>query len=220
MKIEAFTRQVEVFVKDLKSPEARSARLARFAEEGIAEIRQSNKAVTGSNVPPRVSVDGREGAPLKSVRPDGVIIANFNPLGAALEWIGEQLILESPRLTGRYQRSHVLEIDGVEFDAIGPMPDGNRYVFRNIVPYARKIEPKTFTKRRRDRSGPIGTRRKWTATARVGDGQSSQAPDGVYAAVAVTAQTRFGDIAKITYSVDNFDPETGYSHPAIIVRPF
>jgi len=45
-------------------------------------------------------------------------------------------------------------------------------VFLNIQPYARKIER----------------------------GQSSQAPDGVYQAVATLAQRRFGNVAKITFS--------------------
>ncbi|MBB3937676.1 hypothetical protein [Aureimonas phyllosphaerae] len=217
MKLAAFNRQVAVFTSDLKSPAARSARLAQVAEEGIADIRQSNRALTGADPMPRVYVDGREGAPLTSVRPDGVIVANFDPVRGALEWIGEQLVLESPRLTGKYQRSHVLEIDGVAWDAIGPMPDGERYVFRNTQPYARKIEPRERTIAER---AFFGDRRKFRKHKKTDVGQSYQAPDGVYAAVAAVAQTRFGEVAKILYTLNNYDAVTGYSHPAIIVWPY
>ncbi|WP_019999068.1 hypothetical protein [Aureimonas ureilytica] len=218
MQLDAFRRQVQVFVSDLKSPAARSKRLADVAERGIADIRASNRSAGVGDTVPQVTVDGKKGAPLPSVQPDGVIVAEFNPVLHVLEWIGEQLIIESPRLTGKYQRSHVLEVDGVEHDPDGIIPVGKVYLFVNRQPYARKIEPRTHTTRRRDRTGR--DKRKFVQTSRVGAGQSQQAPEGVYSAIAVTAATRFGNIARITYSVDNFDADTGYSHPAIIVRPF
>lgn len=217
MKIDPFNKQVAVFLADLKSPKARSKRLADVAKAGIADIRARNRAAIGADPTPQVFVDGREGAPLESVRPDGVIVANFNPLLAALEWIGEQLLLASPRLTGKYERSHVLEIDGVKWDGIGPMPDGERYVFFNTTPYARKIEPKERIVHRR---ALYGDRRRFHKDVYHDFGQSDQAPEGVYAAVAVTADTRFSNIAKITYTIRNFREETGLSHPAIVVRPF
>lgn len=221
MKIEPFSRQVQVFLKDLKSPQARSARLAQVAEEGIAEIRAANAAaVGGSGAEPQVTVDGRLGAPLASVRPDGVIVAEFDVLRTVLEWIGEQLLLESPRLTGKYQRSHVMLADGDEVPLDGTIPPAGIYRFVNMQPYARKIEPRTYTTRRRDRSGPIGTRRKWATTHRTGEGQSPQAPDGVYAVVAAVAAKRYGNIAKIEYRTNWFDETTKLSHPSIVVIPY
>ena len=53
------------------------------------------------------------------------------------------------------------------------------YVFINTQPYARKIE------------GTGGRR------------MAPQAPDGVYQAVATLAQRRFGNIARITFSLPN-----------------
>lgn len=217
MKLDAFNKSVAVFVSDLKSPLARSKRLADVAGVEIERITKANRAVTGSNVPPRIYVDGREGAPLDRVRPDGEIRANFDAMRAALEWIGEELVKASPILTGRYKRSHVLEIDGVAWDAVGPMPDGERYLFRNTQPYARKIEPTEKTIRER---AFFGDRRKFRKHAKMMVGQSSQAPDGVYAVIAALADTRFSDIARISFVLDNYRAETGLSYPGILVRPY
>src|SRR5215471_21374686 len=41
-------------------------------------------------------VDGREGAPLETVRPGGNIRFEFAAIGSALEWIDEELRLRSP----------------------------------------------------------------------------------------------------------------------------
>jgi len=73
-RVSPFIQQIEVFVSDLTDPKARSARLAQFAEEGIREIREQNRSVTGTDSPYEVTVDGRRSAPLASVKPDGVIV--------------------------------------------------------------------------------------------------------------------------------------------------
>lgn len=75
-------------------------------------------------------------------------------------------------------RGHRLYADGAEV-AVGvrgqipaDVPQAGEYVFLNIVPYARKIER----------------------------GLSPQAPEGVYQTVAVLAQRRFGNLARVTFS--------------------
>lgn len=213
MKLEPFNRQVQVFLGDLTSPKARSARLAQVAREGIADIRTQNRGATGSDPDPTVFVDGRKGGALESVKPDGRIVAEFDVVVSVLEWIGEALLLESPRLTGRYQRSHELRADGRLVDPVGTIPSATRYEFTNIVPYARKIEPGASV---RDTRRLRGKRRQMATTA---PGQSAQSPDGVYAAVSAVAATRFGNIAKIRYRLDRFNQATGYSHPSIEVEP-
>lgn len=196
MRIEPLTRQIAVFLKDIQSPQAKSARLAQVARDGIADIRKSNAAISGGrDLPPEVTVDGRRDAPLESVRPDGMIVAQFDPLRNVLEWIGEALVQASPVLTGKYQRSHVLLVDGVEHDPVAEIPAGNLYRFVNRQPYASVIEPR----------GPA-------------PGQSPQAPEGVYMAVAAVAQKRFGGVAKISFSSKYFDQVTRYKHPSIVVR--
>jgi len=146
--------------------------LAAFAAEGIEDAKQINKRALGRVPPYDVYVDNREGAPLTSVKPDGVIRAEFHLVNEALAWIMTQLQMHSPVLTGRYASSHELFADGVDTENPNNAPPAEEYVFLNIQPYSRKIER----------------------------GLSPQAPDGVYQAVATLAQRRFGNVAKITFS--------------------
>ena len=192
-KLSPFMREIEIFVSDLTDPKQKSARLAKFAEEGIKEVRKHNRTLTGSDSPYEVTVDGKKNAPLISVRPDGVIVAEFDLIREVLEWIGEQLLFDSPYLTGRYQRSHRLFADNVEVTP-GNIPEAAEFAFVNLVPYARKIER----------------------------GQSDQAPEGVYEAIAVTANKRFGNLARIRFSFRTLPGEGDKENrqPAIIVRPF
>jgi len=153
-------------------PKARSAMLAEFAAEGIEDAKQQNKKALGRVPPYSVFVDNREGAPLTSVKPDGVIRAEFELVFEALAWIMQQLQMHSPVLTGRYASTHELFADGVDVENPNAAPPAEEYVFLNIQPYARKIER----------------------------GLSPQAPDGVYQAVATLAQRRFGNVANIKFS--------------------
>jgi hypothetical protein len=193
-KIASIFRDIEVMTKDLTSPEAKSKRLAEFAAEKITEARAINRQVSGRDAPYAVAVDGRKGAALSSVRPDGVIVANFDLEAEVLEWIGEQLLFESPRLTGKYQKSHRLFVDNVERDFAADLGDFEEAAFLNIQPYARKIEK----------------------------GLSDKAPEGVYQAVAAVASKRFGNVARIRYSFRSIADAEGFDsrQPAIIVRPF
>ena len=125
-----------------------------------------------------VAVDGRIGAPLESVKPNGEIVVEFELVNDVLAWIADQLVTHSPvgsgkdRHPGLYQKSHTLFADGQETDVGAVIPPADEYVFINTLPYARKIE----------------------------HGLSRQAPDGVYQAVAILAQRRFGNIAQISFS--------------------
>src|SRR5690606_34057746 len=107
------------------------------------------------------------------VQPEGRISFEFSLLGPVLEWIGEQIVLASPVLTGTYARSHVVFADGVEADPGNVPEDAKEYVFVNLQPYARKIER----------------------------GLSPQSPEGVYHAIAALAHQRFGNIARIHYTL-------------------
>lgn len=193
-RISSIFRDVEVLTRDLTSPEAKSRRLAEFAAERIAEARATNRQASGRDTPYKIVVDGRKGAPLASVRPDGVIVANFDLVRDVLEWIGEQLLRESPRLTGKYEQAHRLFVDGAAQILGAPIDAAEEYAFVNLAPYSRKIER----------------------------GQSVQAPDGVYQAVAVVAAKRFGNIARVRYSwrsVSGDAKSQDDRQPAIIVRP-
>lgn len=165
-------RDVQVATKDLTDPKAKSARLAAFARAEIAKVDAENRASAGREVPHTVAVDGRQGAPLSSVRPDGVIVAEWSLHIDVLAWIGDALLKASPRLTGRYEASHILFIDGVQHEPGDPIKDFEEAIFINGTAYARKIEK----------------------------GESAQAPDGVYQAVAAVARQRFNNIAKVRFS--------------------
>lgn len=199
-RVQPIDRDIEVFFAHDLSPRARSKMLAEFAGEQIEEAKHINRQALGAVPPYEVYVDGRAGAPLTAVKPDGIIRAEFELVSEALVWINTQLQMHSPVLSGRYAKSHELFADGIETDNPNNPPPAAEYVFMNTQPYARKIER----------------------------GQSSQAPDGVYQAVATLAQRRFGNVAKITFSYrtalsggvvgGRAGDRSSQRNPAIIVR--
>ncbi|HZY67757.1 MAG TPA: hypothetical protein VFE52_04175 [Devosia sp.] len=170
-KIEPIDRDIAVLVSEELSPEARSRFLAEYAEEQIAEVRMHNAQVIGQVPDYETIVDGRRGAMLTSVRPNGTIVAEYDLLLEVFAWIGAQLVTHSPRRSGRYAASHAFFADGIEVDPKVGVPDASEYVFVNLQPYARKIEA----------------------------GLSAMAPDGVYQAVTAVANRRFGNIARILF---------------------
>lgn len=187
IKLEPLARDVQVLIGDLQG-DAASEVFAAFAEEEIDEAKEINASVLGRVPPYQVFVDGKQGAPLESVQPDGIIIAEFELVSDVLIWISEQLTKYSPVKTGRYQRSHELFADGKLVSTIDQViPLADQYVFVNTVPYARKIER----------------------------GSSSQAPDGVYQAVAGLANRRFSNIARSSYTFATLPG--GERNPAIAV---
>lgn len=186
-KVEPINRDIELMLSDELSPAARSEIFAEYAGEQIEEAKKIDAGILGQVPRYTVSVDGQVGAALTSVKPDGVIVAEFNVLIDALAWIEDQLIKHSPVGSGRdphpglYQRSHALFADGQEINVGDKIPDAEEYVFINDQPYARKIE-----------GGPGKV------------AISPQAPEGVYQVVAHLAASRFGDVAKITFTFQAF----------------
>lgn len=176
-RVEPIDRDIELMLDETLSPKAQSVQFAEFAAEQIEEAKEIDRSILGRIPRHTIAVDGRIGAPLASVTPDGVVVAEFELVDDVLKWIADQLTTHSPVGSGRdphpglYRKSHTLFADGVETDVGGIIPDADEYVFINLVPYAKRIEL----------------------------GSSSQAPDGVYQAVAVLAQQRFGNIARISF---------------------
>jgi hypothetical protein len=140
MPVESIDRDIAlIFAQDL-SPEAMSRQFAEFAQETFDEADATNESILGRKPSSQTFVDGREGAPLSSVKPTGIIIREYALVPDALGTIREMLRAISPRLTGRYQASHTLFADGVEVPEGAPIPIAERYVFASTVPYARKLE--------------------------------------------------------------------------------
>ncbi|WP_244492917.1 hypothetical protein [Bosea sp. Root670] len=155
------------------SPASRSRMVAEIARDAISEAQATNRAALGRDPEQKTFVDGRVGAALDSVNPDrGVILAVFDVSTDLFDYVGRMLVQHSPRLTGRYQDSHVLFADGVEVERYDAARRAEEWVFLNVQPYARKIEA----------------------------GSSDQAPDGVYEAVAALASRRFGNVASVKFS--------------------
>lgn len=179
-RLDTFSRELQVMVSEVLSPEVRSALIADAAREALADAQATNREALGRDAPFETFVDSRPGAALETVNPDrGVIVFAFDVTPDVMEFIGRMLVLNSPVLTGRYQDSHRLFADGVEVERFDPALDAEEWVFLSALPYSRKIEA----------------------------GLSDQAPDGVYEATAVMAQRRYGNVARITFGWSS--PPTG-----------
>lgn len=140
-KIEPIAKAIDLLVANTLSPKAQKEAVASFARGAIAEADATNRRVLG-RVPARtITVDGREGAPLTDVRPDGgSIIVEYELINDVLIWIGETLRQRSPVISGKYRDSWTLLADGTEVSREETVPVADTYTFVNDVPYARKIE--------------------------------------------------------------------------------
>lgn len=168
----------DLIIRLTGTPQDRSRMFAGFAREKLAEAEQQNATVLGHVPPHKTFVDGSLGGSEDSVKPDGVIVYEFEIVSDALIWIGEQLKANSPVGSGRdphpglYKESHRLFADGTEVPIGQDVPPAAEYVFSTSLPYSRKIE----------------------------HGSSPQFPDGVYEVVAALARTRFSNSVKIEFT--------------------
>ena len=154
------------------SLQARQQIAADAAQRILIDVTAKNRAALGREPLHRTMVDGREGATLESVNPDGGhIVFRFGLVRDVLAWIDAQLVTHSPVLSGRYSKAHAWLADGQSFELGQEPPAAKVFTVLSTVPYARKIER----------------------------GESKQAPNGVYEVVAVLAQRRFGNIASIGF---------------------
>lgn len=172
-RVEPIDRDIGLILAEELSPKARSARIAEVAGAELRAAQDRNRAALGRVPPHETFVDGRAGAAIEAVKPDGgVIVFEFELLDDLFIWVRDQLEKHSPRRTGEYSKSHVLLADGVEVVTGAAVPAAREYVFANTRPFARKIER----------------------------GLSRHAPDGVYQVVATLAAKRFGNIARIRFN--------------------
>jgi hypothetical protein len=170
-KVDLIDRDVLAKLLPELTPGGQTKALAAFARQQFDQADRQNTAALGAPAPHETYVDGRLGAPLETVRPDGAILFEWQLLGDLFQWIEAQLILNAPVRSGRFAKSFVFFADGVEAEPTRP-PQASEFVFLNTQPYARKIE----------------------------GGLSSQAPAGVFETVAVLARRRFGNLASIRFS--------------------
>lgn len=128
------------------TPKAQSASVADFAKDRLAEAQSFQKRAGGRAAKFAVTVDGRTGASIDSVRPNGRIVIEFELVTELLAWIARALWERSPVGSGRYRSGHTLYADGRPIGALsggvlpGHLPDAREYSFSNVQPYAHKIE--------------------------------------------------------------------------------
>lgn len=155
------------------SPEEQSKAFAAFARQEIAIADAQNERALGRAVSYETIVDGRRGAALESVSPNGVIVTNFDLGSDVVQWIWDAVQKHAPVKSGAFRASQRIYADGVEVD--GPAnvsSDADEIVIASVALYARKIER----------------------------GLSKQAPDGVYEAIAAMAAQRYGNQAHIRFT--------------------
>lgn len=183
-RVTSIARRLRVALDERTSGEARSRRLAEVSIAAAREAQQQNSALVGRTVDYETFVDGAKGASEYSVKPDGRIVHEFSD-GLRVEvirFILDQLRAHAPVLSGRYEREIRMYADGAEVKdpVVAARSDGT--MFTVTVPYARKIEGNKIPGRKR---APL----------------SAQAPEGVFAAVALLAQSRFGNSASIKFTL-------------------
>lgn len=200
-KAEPINRDIAVLL-DALDPSSMMQQFASIAAGHIEEAKAINRRALGREPTLTTYVDGRAGAALETVKPNGVIFTEFELVTDVLLFIGSLLEKFSPvgrtndRRAGHpglYKKSHVLFADNVEIDLSTPalvpqILSADEYVFVNTLPYARKIER----------------------------GYSRQAPDGVYQAVASIARRRYSKVASINFTYRTIFG--GERNPAIVVK--
>src|SRR6266576_1277889 len=105
VKVTPINVNYDLFLSKALSPETQSKLFAEFASKVIEDGKAQNARVLGKVPPYTVSVDGRIGAPLESVKPGGVVFVEYELVFEALGWIGDMLRQFSPVKSGRYQSS-------------------------------------------------------------------------------------------------------------------
>lgn len=175
-RLDPIARDIAVMVDEALSPKAQEELLVGAAQAALTEAQETNRAALGYVPDHDTFIDGAKRTALTGITARSIVLFEFHLLVDVITWIDEQLILHSPVKTERYARSHQWFADDVAFDNPYSPPPAESYIVLNAQPYARKIER----------------------------GQSSQAPAGVYEAVATLAARRFGNIAHTRFTYRSF----------------
>lgn len=180
VRLDPIAATLRVMVDKDASEGAQKAAIARFARDEIAKADVINTRALGRAPSKEVTVDGRKGGALESVKVNGgLIVAEWEIFTDVLVWIAKTLKERSPRISGEYVSGHRLFADGVEIPVTNSPPRAGEFTFLNLVPYARKIE--------------IGK-------TKAGRNFVIQVPNRIYERVAQDARARFGNVADIRFA--------------------
>lgn len=138
--LKAFETDLRVFVADKLPEQAKEAMVqAALTRKAQVESEQSSRA----GVKPTVTmvVDGVKNAPLNTVKPNGVILLDWNYLQEAVLVTVGYLRRHGPVLKGDWKRAISVEVGERWVDPTAPIPADAKeaFVFVN-VPYARRLE--------------------------------------------------------------------------------
>ncbi len=188
-RVQTMDRDVELLIDETLTPQAFSKQFGQAAREIIRKQDDINDARLGRDVHYETFVDGAVGRPLEEAK--RIVVAEWDLLEGAFQSIHAMLIDQAPVLTGAYARSITLFADDTPIPT-GEMPDYpvREFYFAATVPYARKIER----------------------------GLSSQAPEGVFEAVAAVAKKRFSNMARIRFGFRSIMGGQGVQYVPL-VRP-
>ena len=192
--LEAFRREIDVFVDQAFSPEGRREIFLGVARPAIAEFEADWRAALARDVV-ETFVDGRKGAALESVRiPGGVVAARARPVGPVVARLLELYDLFVKRVTGDYAADLAVFVNdapssrGAATNAGG----GDQVLVTNLSPFARKGEVRGFN-----------------------DKDGSNFPNGLFAGLAFLLREEFRDSnAAISEAWRSFD---GRRLPAIAI---
>lgn len=113
--------------------------------DGLAEFaKQANAAVMNFDPKPAGfirTVDGTEGAPEEAVRPNGVIVYQYQRIETAVLAAMDVLRQLSPVASGAYREAHTIYVnDAAQLTSLPTMTAEDDIAIMNLEPYARKIE--------------------------------------------------------------------------------
>ena len=142
--IDAFRRDLDGWLADSFSEENRRRMLVAVSEEGIARWHAQWKT-RYERARAEVSVDGRLGAPLTSVRvPGGVIAARINAIAPIVDRALELLDQFTKVVTGGYKSQTFVFVDDVPQTDVSAARLGDLVTIANVSPFARKAERRGF----------------------------------------------------------------------------
>lgn len=167
--VQTFDRDIDLLLDETLSPQAFSREFGRAARQIIEAQDAKNDAALRTDVQYDTLVDGKPSRLLETAR--NRIVAEWDLLPPIFTETLRLLREAAPVLDGDYRDSIQL-FAGNDPVAIGPdMPKAAEYYFAATVPYARKIER----------------------------GLSSQAPNGVFEAVAAVAAKRYTNVLRVRF---------------------
>lgn len=178
----------------------------------VARSVLKDEQASGFDKNPITAVDGKVGRPEAEVRPFGRIeyMSTTGVLGTeVIRDIYENILTLSKVVTGKYMAGNIILVDGrpiatsmSELDAWLKTPDsfrpGEKIIFINVVPYARKLERKGIT--------AFGSQSRTSTTSRRKSRglPPTMAPNGVYYMASKSAKKSYKYIVNVRFAFTTF----------------